>query len=366
MKLTPLAQRLARVAAEPDAGWNLLAENVPVWPVPPPLPALRWSDGDDCYAPSQGTDVLLEALAARGRAQGAAIGPESLLVTNGGFDALALAVRRLRAAGARRVVCAGPILESVARLFKGAGLRLDTRDWSELLAGEGWLGLRLGPADLVYVNTPHNPTGVCLAEPVARRLLADQRRRGFTLLLDVVYDAFCYRTGCRPAVIALVEDWHGVFAFNSFSKGYGAPGLRVGWLTGEPGAVRELTAQVEVERIAVSTGAQARAAELLAHGNAPLVEAVAHGRKLVLDWAAAQQVEVGAGHGGTQVWCDLGTGDAERFADRLMADERVVVTTGRNYYPGHPLHIRLPTGLAPARLEEGLRAIARVRDLMRR
>jgi aspartate/methionine/tyrosine aminotransferase len=96
-----------------------------------------------------------------------------------------------------------------------------------------------------------------------------------------------------------------------------------------------------------------------------LVETVRHGRTLVLDWAATQPVDMVAGHGGTQIWVDLRTDDAELLADRLMEQERVIVTTGLNYYPAHPRHIRLPTGISAARLTAGLRSIDKVRRDLR-
>ncbi len=349
------------MARSPEVDWTVLAENVPEWPVVPRVPALRWEDGDYAYGPSRGAPELLEALARRCRMQGADVGTESLMVTNGGFDALALITRFLRTRNTRRMVCAGPVLTSVAELFRSVGLELLVTEWDTFLIGEQWRLLDLGPADVLYINTPHNPTGACLTESLSRALLADRNRRGFGVILDLVYDSFCFAQEYAASPLAWVDDWHGVFAFNSFSKNFGAPGLRVGWLMAEPRAVDELIGRFERERIAVSPAAQLRAAALCAIGNEPLVDAARHGRKLVLDWATARRIDVTAGHGGTQVWADLQVGDAESFADRLMERESVVVTTGLNYYPTHPRHIRLPTGISVTRLAAGLRSIDKVR-----
>lgn len=361
MKLTPLSRRLSLMARSPGTDWTVLAENIPEWPVVPQVPVLRWEDGDHAYGPSQGAPELLETLAGRCRRQGADMGTESLMVTNGGFDALALITRFLRTQNAERVVSVGPVLTSVAELFRSIGLELIATDWNTFLIGEQWRLLDLGAADVLYINTPHNPIGACLTEDMARALLADRSRRGFSVILDLVYDSFCFDEEYAASPLAWVDDWQGVFAFNSFSKNFGAPGLRVGWLMAEPSVVEELTGRFEKERIAVSSTAQLRAAALCAIGNEPLVDAVRHGRKLVLDWATARRIDVTAGHGGTQVWVDLQVSDAELFADRLMAEEKVVITTGLNYYPAYPRHIRLPTGISAARLAAGLRSIDKVR-----
>jgi aspartate aminotransferase len=363
MTITPLARRLSAIAESPGTDWTILAENVPEWPVIPRVPALRWEDGDDAYGPSNGRPELLEALSQRCREQGADVNVESIMVTNGGFDALALISRFLRERGTRQVICVGPILSSVAELFCAIGLELVVRDWDTWLDGEEWRGL--GASDAVYINTPHNPTGACLTEEAARALLAEQSRRGFAVILDLVYDSFCFVEGPSVTPLAWVDDWRGVFAFNSFSKNFGAPGLRVGWLMAEPAAVDELTGRFEKERISVSSAAQLRAAALCALGNEPLVDVVRHGRELVMDWAATRSIDVVAGHGGTQVWVDLRAGDAESLADRLMEREKVIIATGLNYYPAHPRHIRLPTGISTARLAAGLTSIDEVRRDLR-
>lgn len=101
---------------------------MPVWPEPPTLQAPGW-ELDGQYAPSQGTDELLEALRLRQREQGVDIGADSLLVTNGAFDGLGLVARHLAEQGVRRAVCSGPVLLSVADLLGSVGLDLQVLDW---------------------------------------------------------------------------------------------------------------------------------------------------------------------------------------------------------------------------------------------
>nr|AGG35703.1 aminotransferase, class I and II [Streptomyces arginensis] len=364
MSLTPLGQRLAEVAASPEEPWEILAENVPVWPEPPRLQAVGSWDLDAQYAPSQGTEELLEALRLRQREQGIDVGAESLLVTNGAFDGLGLIARHLTGKGVRRAVCAGPVLLSVADLLRDLGLDVQVPDWPELVGGRSWSAL--GPGDLLYLNSPHNPTGACLDEATARDLFAAQRRLGFALVLDLVYDAFVHDPAALAAPPALVEDWRGVYGLNSFSKNYGAPGLRVGWITADPQEVDRLTARMEWERIAVSTRAQSQAAQLCKLGNQPLTERVRAGHRLVLDWARANGMRVSPPQGGTHVWVEAGVPDTEALADALMAEHRLVVTTSAHYHPASSRHIRVPTGVEPAFLTRSLEAVSAVSERLRR
>lgn len=357
MTLSPLGQRLARVARSPELNWRVLAENVPIWPSPP---LRRLPSAPDCegrYAPSQGLDVLLAALLDRGRLEGIEVGTESILVTNGGFDALSLVTKHARRRGVSRVVCAGPVVCNAADIFRIAGLQLVVVDWATLLTEQAWRSMDLGSRDLLYINTPHNPTGACVDELLARDLVRDQRRRQFTLVFDLVYDAFVHDPA-PSTPLSFVEDWHGVYGLNSFSKNYGAPGIRVGWMITDPTTVGHITATLESERIAVATGSQLRAVELYEYGNAPLVGRVAKGRRIVTDWVTRHGLSAVSPDGGTQAWLDLDVGDAEGFADLLMAQERLVLTTGANYYPAAERHIRIPLGIPSPSLVEALEIIA--------
>jgi beta-methylarginine biosynthesis bifunctional aminotransferase len=284
-----------------------------------------------------------------------------MLVTNGAFDAIGLIVSDSRQRGVNRVVCAGPILLSVARLFQAAGLEVVVRDWADLIDRDGWQSAPLGEGDLLYVNSPHNPTGDCLDGRRIRNLLDDQFRRRFELIFDLVYDSFIHLPELPATPLASLVDWDGIYAVNSFSKNYGAPGLRVGWLTAEPTAVDRLTARLEWERIAVATEPQLRAASLCEAGNTALVDRVRGGLELVSTWCREHDIEFPPPGGGTQAWLDLDVGDSEQFAEALMRDHRVVLATGANYYPRAPRHVRVPLGLEPWRLAAALDLIATAR-----
>ena len=365
MGLSPLSRRLSEVAQAVSEEWTLLAENIPMWPeLSLPSVNLISDDGHYDYAPSQGVDALRVALRDRAAAQGADIGIESVLVTNGAFDGLGLVARQLSGSGVRRAICGGPVLLSFADLLHAAGLEVVVEDWQELIAAQGWVSLGLGPGDLLYVNTPHNPTGACLDDSTARALLAARERQGFSVIFDLVCDSFVFDQAVIGTPLPLIRDWQGVYAINSFSKNYGAPGLRIGWIIAGQAAIEQLTIRLEWERISVGTAAQYHAAALCGHGNAALVERVRVGRQMILDWAAGNNIGVGAQQGGVQAWLNLADSggsdceDAEDFADKLMMKHKIVITTGANYYPRAATWFRIPAGVPEAVLRDVLPMLA--------
>jgi aspartate aminotransferase len=360
MRLTPLSSRRAIAASTPGVNWRILAENVPVWPADPPIPVASWDDNVQ-YAPSQGVEALLDVLSERESQRGVTIASDSLLVTNGAFDGLGLIARHLVAKGVRRAVCGGAVLLNVSDLFDAVGLQTVIEDFPVAGDKKSPFSLDLGPSDLLYLNTPHNPTGACLDEPTVRAIFDAQLEFGFTVVADLVYDSFVHDLAAAASPLASLPDWRNVYAVNSFSKNYGAPGLRVGWLIAAPEEIEDLTARIEWERIAVSGNAQYQAAHLCSLGNAPLVERVRAGREVALRWAKEVGAVVASPQGGTHMWVDLLVGDAEILADELMTEHGLIISTGANFHPAVDSYVRIPYGVEPTLLQESLETIADVR-----
>jgi aspartate/methionine/tyrosine aminotransferase len=80
----------------------------------------------------------------------------------------------------------------------------------------------------IYINTPHNPTGLLMPLPVLQRLVELASRQGIYLFVDEVYRELEHDPATRlPAGCDLYER---AVSLGSMSKTYGLPGLRLGWL----------------------------------------------------------------------------------------------------------------------------------------
>jgi histidinol-phosphate aminotransferase len=90
---------------------------------------------------------------------------------------------------------------------------------------------RLKPR-LIFLASPNNPTGNAF-DPA----LVDALRglAGTTLVMDEAYAEF----GGRSLLAASTRE-SGLVVLRTFSKAWGLAGLRLGWLSAEPGLVREL------------------------------------------------------------------------------------------------------------------------------
>ena len=80
----------------------------------------------------------------------------------------------------------------------------------------------------IYVNTPHNPTGLLMPENIFRGVLKLASKQGIYVFSDEVYRELEHIPAMRlPAACDLYER---AVSLSSVSKTYGLPGLRLGWL----------------------------------------------------------------------------------------------------------------------------------------
>ena len=80
----------------------------------------------------------------------------------------------------------------------------------------------------IYINTPHNPTGLLMPLPILHAVMRLAERHGIYVFCDEVYRELEHEPATRlPAGCELYER---AVSLGSMSKTYGLPGLRLGWL----------------------------------------------------------------------------------------------------------------------------------------
>jgi len=80
----------------------------------------------------------------------------------------------------------------------------------------------------IYINTPHNPTGLLMRPEIFRGVLDLAKRHNIYVFCDEVYRELEHDPATRlPAGCDLYDR---AISLSSVSKTYGLPGLRLGWL----------------------------------------------------------------------------------------------------------------------------------------
>jgi 2-aminoadipate transaminase len=202
--------------------------------------ARRWGPDLYAYGFAQGPAPLIEWLAERlGQVDGRAPDPASIVITAGASGALDLLVTLSTRPGDVALI-ESPTYHIAVKLLRDHGLEVvpvgrdgDGPDLGALtdtldrLAREG-----RKPSLFYTISTFHNPTGT--VTPLDRRaeLVRLAASRGLLVVEDDAYRELYYDEPPPPSLWSLAEPGS-VVRVGSFSKTL-APGLRLGFLTGEP------------------------------------------------------------------------------------------------------------------------------------
>ena len=211
------------------------------------------------YAPNAGLPELREALADKvARRNGYGARPEQVVVTQGGIQALYLALRALLEPG-DEVLLPDPAWPNYRMIAHLLGARVLSYP---LVAGGGFLPR---PEDLerlvtprtraILVNSPSNPLGTVVPRELMEGLLAFARERGLWVISDEVYDEIVFDGDFVSAGSVAVQGDRLVSVY-SFSKVYAMTGWRVGYLVAPPDLARVLTGMQEPIISCVNTPAQ--------------------------------------------------------------------------------------------------------------
>jgi len=179
------------------------------------------------YTESPGAPWLREVLAKMYQQ----INPDQLIVVSAAEEAIFLFYHALLAPG-DHVIVETPCYESALTLPVSTGAEVSA--WRRK-AENGWVhdlalleSLIRPNTRAIYINTPHNPTGLLMRPEVYRGVLALAERQNIYVFCDEVYRELEHDPATRlPAGCDLYDR---AISLGSVSKTYGLPGLRLGWL----------------------------------------------------------------------------------------------------------------------------------------
>ncbi len=199
--------------------------------------------GETGYSPIVGLPTVREAIAGRiARRTGAPCAAENIAIVPGAQAAVFAALQCLAGNGDEVVVpepmyatygavahAAGARLVNVP-MRPEAGFRIDLDDVARAVTPD---------TRLIWINSPHNPTGVVMTSAEMEGVAELCRRHDLWLLCDEVYEDIAYGA---PHVSAWSLDGmrDRTVVASSLSKSHAMPGYRMGWLAAPPEMIAHL------------------------------------------------------------------------------------------------------------------------------
>jgi aspartate/methionine/tyrosine aminotransferase len=249
-----------------------------------------------------------------------------LLPTLGAKEPIAL-LARLFAQPVDTIAVASPSYPVPERSARAAGLELTVQTLS---AERGWLpdpdAIPWERTAIVWLVTPHNPTGAIAPAALIEDLAERCRRSGAILAVDETYSEFWFGD-VAPASGLQLADRSGVVVFNSLSKRSGLAGLRSGFVAGDP----EIVGRIRRHRSDIGTTPQVfvQRASVVAWSDEQHVVGARerYARKRAVLAAAAERAgfEDAGGAAGIFLWLRVLGGDDERAFAELLEQGLLVV-----------------------------------------
>ncbi len=361
-----------------DSGHDVISLTIgdPDQPTPAPIvegtiAALR--RGRTGYAPTIGYPQLRAAIAARFASRtGEPCTAENVTVTPGAQGGLYCALQSLAGPG-DEVVVPEPVYATYEGVVAASGAEMvmvplpaERGFHPDLDSIEGAVTPR---TRVVWINTPHNPTGAVLTADEIAGIAAICRRHNLWLVSDEVYEdlAFARRHLSPWSLPGMAER---TVVVSSLSKSHSMPGFRLGWVIGPPALGRHLFSLL----LSMTYGSPPFIQEGAMAAFAGELPEVAEYREDYRRRAALMSGILGAApncraippEGGMFVLLDIrGTGMAAQiFARELLESEDVAVLPCDAFGPSAAGHLRISLTEPDARLAEAGRRIVRFAEAL--
>ncbi|MFD4422184.1 pyridoxal phosphate-dependent aminotransferase [Agromyces sp. NPDC058484] len=325
------------------------------------------SDGWTKYAANAGVPALRVALAEKlHRVNQITADPDQIVVTAGAVEGLFLTLFALCEQG-DEVLVPDPGWSNY--LAMAHLIRVNPVGYS-LSAETGYLPSVAQLEELVtsrtrvlILNSPSNPVGSVIDEPLMRDLLNFADRHGIWVISDECYDELTYEPGFVSA--SAVSDSARIVTAHSFSKTYAMTGWRVGYLTLPKGLSQIITRIHEPIVSCVSTVGQAAAIAAVS-GPRDAVDqmraAYLDRRDLAIDTLGMHGVKPAiVPTGAFYLWIDARelVPSTREFALELLRDSAVAVAPGTAFGDECEGYFRISYGGDPLELTAGLTAFGR-------
>jgi N-succinyldiaminopimelate aminotransferase len=206
---------------------------------------------------------------------------------------------------------------------------------------------------LLFLCTPGNPTGKVMSPEYLKHAIELADRHDFVIVADECYSEIYLTENPPPGILEICEsigrtDFHRCLAMHSLSKRSNVPGMRSGFVAGDPDIIKPFRLYRTYHGCAMPLPAQ--------HASIPAWDDDAH----VEDNRAAYRAKFDAvlpilepvmpvtrPEGGFYLWTRVPDGDDETFARELFRQENVTVLPGtylsRDTATGNPGkgHVRI-------------------------
>lgn len=298
------------------------------------------------YGPSQGLDVLRDAISNYYDRGGIAVDRNEILVTTGGSEAVFFAFMITCDPG-DEVICFEPFYTNYNGFAAMAGVKLvpvtsSVEDGFHLPSAEDIQAKITERTKAILICTPNNPTGTVLSPEELNTLSELVRKNDLFLLSDEVYRDFVFDGGSHSSTLEMPEIEDRVIVMDSISKRFSSCGARLGDMISRNEEVMNMALKLGQARLCPPTMAQYGAAWIYNHLDeayySGVLQTYQNRRDLLVDeLSGLDGVFFLRPEGAFYATIKLPVANAERFASWMLTDfshngETTMVAPAAGFY----------------------------------
>ena len=206
---------------------------------------------------------------------------------------------------------------------------------------------------VIIVNSPANPTGVCLEPDQLEQLAAIAADRGICLISDEIYNHFCYD---EPHVSPATYNPE-TLVIEGFSKSYAMTGWRVGYAHGPAEIIDTMIKLQQFTFVCAPQPAQWASAAAMDIDLKPYVDAYRVKRDMLYE-GLKDHYEIVKPGGAFYLFPKLPWGTGQAFIERAV-DNNLLVIPG-NIFSQHDTHFRISYAASNEKLQRGIEILQKI------
>ena len=305
------------------------------------------------YAPNQGVDALVKAIADYETSRGFETDPQQVLITAGATGALYTALTGILNPGDEVIIPtpAFSLYETITVAAGGVAIPLNLKETGFQITPDSLARVITPKTKAIVLNSPHNPTGTVLSQASLDAVAQAVEGKDIFVLCDNVYAQLSNRCPDLTLNQRLKDQ---LFLCQSFSKPYAMTGWRVGYLIGPESVMQRLLLLHAAQVAAIPTFLQDACVTALRVSTEEMAAVYARRRAYVCSRLDEMGLPYPKPEGAFYIFPDISayTKKDEEFCTQLITRGKVATVPGSCF--GCPGHIRISCCCDDAALQLGL------------
>ena len=305
------------------------------------------------YAPNQGVDALVKAIADYETSRGFETDPQQVLITAGATGALYTALTGILNPGDEVIIPtpAFSLYETITVAAGGVAIPLNLKETGFQITPDSLARVITPKTKAIVLNSPHNPTGTVLSQASLDAVAQAVEGKDIFVLCDNVYAQLSDRCPDLTLNQRLKDQ---LFLCQSFSKPYAMTGWRVGYLIGPESVMQRLLLLHAAQVAAIPTFLQDACVTALRVSTEEMAAVYARRRAYVCSRLDEMGLPYPKPEGAFYIFPDISayTKKDEEFCTQLITRGKVATVPGSCF--GCPGHIRISCCCDDAALQLGL------------